>query len=418
MAVKSLNPEKPMKRPRVFIYRWVLPLMVILGAILLQPHSLQARIGDNLQVRGYVQGMPVRIAADLAEPLGDGSWMEYRLQNRLNLRWTLSSHLTFHWQMRTRLFAGDLVKDINNLAGQVPGISRYAEAIDTDDGLINLSWLITEQDRWLLHYISDRLYLEWFYSDWNVRIGRQRVNWGVNMITNPNDLFNIYSFYDFDYPERPGTDAVRVRRYLGFSSRLELAVSPGNDLQNSVAAMLYAFNLRGYDVQVIGGYYRERLTTGAGWAGNLRGAGLKGEVMFYADLDEQGGNRSTNFIASASIDYMFPDNLFMVAEILYNKEGGRESFALMGEPLTPDNPSFSRYQGTIQGSYPIHLLVDGTLAVIWYPDERSVFLSPSVTWSVMTDLDLQVLAQVFAGSSDSAFAHVNNVVMASLRYNF
>lgn len=418
MALKTLNPEHPMKRHSIVIYRWLLPLMVILVAILQQPRSSQARIGDKLHLRGYVQGMPVRIAADLPGPLGDGSRMEYRLQNRLDLRWTLSSYVTFHWQMRTRLFAGDLVKDINDLAGQVSGVPRYADAIDRDDGLVNLSWLITEQDQWLLHYIPDRLYLEWFRSDWNVRIGRQRVNWGVNMITNPNDIFNIYSFYDFDYPERPGTDAVRIRRYLGFSSRLELAVSPDSDLQNSVAAMLYAFNWQGYDIQVIGGYYRERLTTGAGWAGNLRGAGLKGEVMFYADLDEQEGDSSTNFIASASIDYMFPNSLFMVTEILYNKEGGRESFVLLGEPLAPDNPSFSRYQGTIQGSYPIHLLVDGTLAVIWYPDERSVFLSPSVTWSVMTDLDLQVLAQVFAGSSDSAFAHINNVVMASVRYNF
>jgi len=204
---------------------------------LVMPDRADGWTGDNLHVRGYVQGMPLRISADLPEPIGDGSWMEYRLQNRLNVRWTPSTHVTFHWQMRTRLFAGDLVGDINDWAVEIPGFPRYAEAIDVDDGLVNLSWLIADYDRWLLHYIPDRLYMEWNRGDWNVRLGRQRVNWGVNMITNPNDIFNIYSFYDFDYPERPGSDAIRIQRFLGFSSRMELAVSPDRDLENSVAAM-------------------------------------------------------------------------------------------------------------------------------------------------------------------------------------
>jgi len=410
----------------------LIPLLALLFGTLL-PEPARGQLGDNLHVRGYVQGMPLRISADLPEPLGDGNWMEYRLQNRINVRWTPSTHVTFHWQMRTRLFAGDLVRDINRWAddiqdiqryteaidvNDIPHIQRYAEAIDVDDGLVNMSWLIAEEDSWLLHYIPDRLFLEWNRGDWNVRMGRQRVNWGVNMITNPNDIFNIYSFYDFDYPERPGSDAIRIQRFLGFSSRMELAVSPDRDLENSVAAMLYSFNTRGYDIQLIGGYYRERIATGAGWAGNLRDAGLKGEVMFYADIDETDGSRATNFIASASIDYMFPNSLFLVTEALYNKEGGMDEFSLLAEPLTPDNPSFSRFQFTAHGSYPIHPLLDGTLAAIWYPDEQAVYLSPSATLSVMTDLDLQVLAQVFVGSDDSAFANAGNVVMASLRYNF
>ncbi len=390
--------------------------VLVFGTIL--PEPARGQSGDNLHVRGYVQGMPLRISADLPEPIGDGNWMEYRLQNRINVRWTPSTHVTFHWQMRTRMFAGDLVRDINRWAEEIPDFQRYADAIDVDDGLVNMSWLIAEEDRWLLHYIPDRLYLEWNRGDWNVRLGRQRVNWGVNMITNPNDIFNIYSFYDFDYPERPGSDAIRIQRFLGFSSRMELAVSPDRDLENSVAAMLYSFNARGYDIQLIGGYSRERIASGVGWAGNLRDAGLKGEVMFYADIDETDGSRATNFIVSASIDYMFPNSLFLVTEALYNKEGGMDDFSLLAEPLTPDNPSFSRFQFTAQGSYPIHPLVDASLAAIWYPDEQAVYLSPSATWSVITDLDLRVLAQVFISSGDSAFANAGNVVLASLKYNF
>ncbi len=387
-------------------------LLPFLGASLLalagMPSAAEAQLGDGLRIGGHIQGNPVVISTAFPEPLGEGTWTEYRLQNRLNVRWTPSSNLTLHWQMRTRLFSGDLVRDI-------PG---YADAVHRDDGLINLSWMISEGDDWLLHYLPDRLYAEWSRRDWNVRLGRQRVNWGVNMITNPNDIFNIYSFYDFDYRERPGSDALRVQRFIGFGSRFEVALSPARDLEESVAAALYAFRAGGYDVQVIGGYFRKRITTGAGWAGDFRGAGIKGETMFFADLDETGGHRETNFIASASVDYLFANSLFLTVELLYNHEGGREDFLLMAEELTPDNPSFSRYQATVHLTYPIHPLVDGSLAAMVYPDEEAVFLSPSVTLSVTEDLDFRLLGQVFGGSDDSVFADTGHLVTASLRYHF
>jgi len=55
---------------------------------------------DNLHISGYVQGMPVWISADLPEPFETDSFWEYRLQNRLNVRYDLSSSFTFNWQMR------------------------------------------------------------------------------------------------------------------------------------------------------------------------------------------------------------------------------------------------------------------------------------------------------------------------------
>ncbi len=395
-----MNPDR--------IYPTIVAIFSTLLLVTGFPGIVQAQFGDNLRIRGYVQGNPVWISAELPEPIGDETWMEYRLQNRLNVRWDAASSLTFHWQMRTRFFGGDLVRDF----------PEYGDGIDTDDGLVNFSWMIARQDSWLLHYIPDRLYSELDRGNWNVRVGRQRVNWGVNMITNPNDIFNIYSFYDFDYPERPGSDAVRIQRFLGFGSRLELAVNPARELENSVAAALYAFNTRGYDVQLIGGYYRSRMASGAGWAGNLRDAGFKGEVMYYADLEEEQGDRETNIIAALSLDYMFPNSMFLVTELLYNKEGGMEEFQLMTFELAPDNPSLSRYQFTAQGTYPIHPLVDGSLATIIYPDEEAVFVSPSVTWSVITDLDFTVLAQFFAGSDDSVLSNAGNVITATLKYNF
>lgn len=397
-------------------------LLTILFAIATLPSDTVARInyGDaavtganagiwkHLHTGGYVQFLPVRISTDLPEPLGSDTWMDYRLQNRLNLRYDATPDLTFHWQMRTRLFAGDLVRDF----------PEYVDDVTRDEGLVDLSWTIVEENDWLLHYIPDRLYAEWDLADWNVRAGRQRVNWGVNMITNPNDIFNIYSIYDFDYPERPGSDAIRIQRFLGFASRFEIAASPARDFENSVAALLYAFHARGYDIQLIGGYYMKQITSGIGWAGNLRGAGLKGETMFYHDIEKENGSRETNFILAVSIDYIFSNSLFLVTEILYNQQGGMDTFQLTAERLAPDNPSFSRYQAAIQLSYPIHPLIDGILTMIGYPDEDSIFISPALRWSVIENLDLEILGQFFIAGDESALARAGDLVTASLKYNF
>lgn len=363
---------------------------------------------DDLRISGYLQAMPVWIDAELPPPFEGDSFWEYRLQNRLNVEWFMTSDLTFNWQMRTRFFAGDLVEDI----------PFYADAIDTDDGYANLSWMIAEEDTWFLHYIPDRLNLDWSTNDWRLTVGRQRINWGINMVSNPNDLFNIYSFYDFDYPERPGADAIRIQHFIDWASRVEIAYSPSKNARNSVAAGMYTFNTKGYDIQLITGYYRHRWAAGGGWAGSIDQTGFKGEVMLFTDLEENEGSRHTNIILALSADHMFDNSLFMIVEGLYNKDGGRDEFLLLGEPLSADNPSFSRYQFTTQGSYPFSPVWNGTLAVIWYPDESAVFISPSITRSVTQNTDLNVLAQIFAGSDDSVFSNAGNVVAASLKWNF
>ncbi len=360
---------------------------------------------DGLQAGGYWQAMPVAIRAELPGDDGSQTFLDYRAQNRLNLRWFASDSFNVTWEMRIRAFAGDLVRN-------VPG---YADAINDDSGYFNLSTLLVDEDDWLLHYNTDRIFAEWSHGEWNLRAGRQRINWGINTVTNPNDLFNIYSIYEFDYPERPGTDALRLQRYTGHSSRWELALSPGDNSADTVAAGLYAFNTNGYDIQLIGGYYREKIALGGGWAGNMEQAGFKGEVMAFADTQ---GERDAHLVAAVSVDYMFDNSVFLIVEGLYNQRGGRDDFVLLGQALSADNPSLSRWQLTSQASYPVNPLLNTSMAAIWYPDEGAVFLSPSLTFSVTRNLDFQLLAQFFAGRSDSDLSNAGQLIAASLKYSY
>ena len=127
---------------------------------------------------------------------------------------------------------------------------------------------------------------------------------------------------------------------------------------------------------------------------------------------------SSAYIAAVSVEYMFRSGMFGVIEALYNHRGGTDDFMLFGATLAPDNPSLTRYQLTSQVRYALHPLVDGSLAAIWYPDEKGAFVSPAVIGSVAQNLDIQVLGQWFAGSGDSIFSNSGRVFTASITWSF
>jgi len=124
----------------------------------------------------------------------------------------------------------------------------------------------------------DRLYLDYTSGNWQFRVGRQRINWGINTAWNPNDIFNAYSFTDFDYEEKPGSDAILAKYYINYASSIEIAVKAFDDWEKAVAGMLFSWNQWNYDFQLLAGYMQNNLVGGGGWAGNLWNAGFKGEI--------------------------------------------------------------------------------------------------------------------------------------------
>ena len=100
----------------------------------------------------------------------------------------------------------------------------------------------------------------------------------------PNDIFNAFNYFDFDYEERPGTDAMRAVYAINSSSSIELAVSPGKTFNQSTEAIMLHYNKWDYDFQVFSGIYQKDFTVGGGWAGNIFGAGFKGEFTIFHSL--------------------------------------------------------------------------------------------------------------------------------------
>ncbi|NTW25018.1 MAG: hypothetical protein HGA37_09980 [Lentimicrobium sp.] len=331
------------------------------------------------------------------------------LNLRLNLGISLPASTRLVIEMRNRLLSGD----------GYWGSNQLLEVFKEDNGWLDLTAASAfGGSKSAVQIMADRLFLEHNAGKWQFRLGRQRINWGINMVSNPNDLFNTYSFFDFDYTERPGSDAIRTQYFINSTSRLELAVAPADQASEAVAALFYGFNYQGYDLQLITAYFHDRLALGGGWAGHIRNAGFKGEATLFSDLS--GEARETDFVVSSSADYIFTNGLYLVLEGLYN--GGYESTEVpeltLIKPLSADNIMFSKFAVTASATYPFSPVFSGSMSAMLLPDIYSVFIAPALVWSLSNSINLTFAAQVFSGGDKSAFSGAGTQLYASFQWSF
>jgi hypothetical protein len=137
------------------------------------------------ELSGYVSGMP---SAVVQRPGGD-IWWQMLVHNRLNFSWQMTEYLRINAGMRNRFMTGSEAM-------------LNPQSISADPGWADMSWnwFTTETGRTqsLLNTTLDRLYVTFEKNNWKLQAGRQRINWGQTFVWNPNDIFNTYSFFDFD----------------------------------------------------------------------------------------------------------------------------------------------------------------------------------------------------------------------------
>jgi len=163
---------------------------------------------------------------------------------------------------------------------------------------------------------------------------------------------------------------------------------------------MYKTNQWNYDFQFLAGYSRENWVLGAGWAGNLGSASLKGEMTYFSPEEETAFDQKA-FVGTISVDHSIKD-FFYNLSYLYNSAGPRELGAegllrLGSRSLTVKNLSPYKHSAFIQAGYQIHPLVNGGMGLMLFPSNKAVFLSPFVSWNVFQDFDIDFIVQGFYG---------------------
>jgi hypothetical protein len=348
---------------------------------------------EKISLQGYLSNM------QSVYHIPDRWLWENNLQNRLNLDLYPAEWLSGSIQLRNRFISGTTVS-------RLPG---YAGSVGMDQGWIDMTWstdgALGDSAGYILTSMVDRLWMQFTFGSLEIKAGRQRINWGQTFVWNPNDIFNSYSYFEVDYPERPGSDAIRVSYYTGNASTLELAAKIDSANQ-ATAALYFRCNILGFDIQLLGGVYQEEdLVLGTGWSGNLGSTAFRGEISYFRDLD-QFRDTSAYLMSSLGFDYTFPNSLMIQAEGLYSAladEMDIQSFLqFYSGNLDVKTLGFTTWTFFANTSYPITPLLNASFATIWYPEWKGAYLGPSLDLSLNSNLDLSLILQYFTARLEDA----------------
>jgi hypothetical protein len=331
------------------------------------------------------------------------------IHNRLNFRYQPDKHFNLRLEVRNRIYYGQLVENYPN----------YANLVTAPQGTFNLSKNWVNQNAVLVNSTIDRASAEYIDDKWDITLGRQRINWGINTVWTPNDIFNTFNYFDFDYEERPGSDAARAQYAFTTSSSIDLAVSPGKTISQNVEALMFHYNKWNYDFQVFSGIYHDDYTAGAGFAGNIKDAGFKGEISYFKPYNH--ASDSGSMAASISLDYGFKNGIYVLVSGLYNGLGSDSIpniAKLTTETLSARNIFPFKYTAFAEITYSFTPILKGTLAGMYSPAGNAFILLPSISYTLADNWTLDLIAQSFYSEQNGNYSSLGTSIYLRLKWGF
>ena len=357
---------------------------------------------------GYVKYMA---SANIVEQGDD--YYDHLIHQRFNFEYRFDEAFRVNLSMRNRVLWGDSTK--------LPG---YSTLIGADAGYWDLTTNWLERGSLIGTSQFDRAYVQWSDNDWQLRAGRSRINWAMNTIWNPNDVFNAYSIYDFDYEERSGTDALSVTRKLDFASSIDVVFSPNQESDLTSYAGRYLYNYQGWDMQVIAGKSNLDRILAGGVAGDIKGAGVRAEVSWFEPTKERWNDveLSSTTVASIESDYSFTSRRNWMGRIAYlyisQPQSADSAAKYLNLPLNAKTLSFSRNTYYADLGFDISPLWRATFATVYYQD-HSYYLSLNSHYSLSDDIQLIGVIQKFDGREDSLFGETPaTLLFAQIKWSF
>lgn len=364
---------------------------------------------DGYQIGGY--GKYLLSSSDLP---GIGRVTDHLFHARLNSRLFITEQMTLGAELRNRIVVG----------GNVENTQNFLATIRAHHDFENFDIVWWDKNSSVGYSELDRFWIDATFGKFQCTIGRQRVAWGTAFVWNPTDLFNPLAILDFDYEERPGVDAVRMQYFNSEVSKIEIVIKPGKTRNESVIATKMLLNSWKYDFHFLGGVRGHNPFTGFSWSGDIEGAGFRGE-LFSSQINDNAVdlfpalNNKWSSTTTLSVDYTFPNTLYIHSEILYN-DRGVISNASLAVPLMRSLQLLSPARWSLfqEVSYEIHPLVRASAFIIINPNDGSNALVASATWSAMENFDISFFGLFFSGKSQTEYGNFGTTVFVRGKYAF
>ncbi len=257
-------------------------------------------------------------------------------------------------------------------------------------------------------------------------VGRQRIGWGTAHFFSPMDMFNPISPLQVESDERQGVDAMLGEFRSSGGLRWNALYAPQNGFRRSTSAVRLSRTIHNYDFDVVAARFGQDWTTGLDFAGQAKGAGVRGELTFRWRHPTPGVvNISTRDALRLVIgsDYAFANGLYVVGEYFYNQGQPDLSPSHSFDPtvlLQFSNEIFTLHRHFLSAgaSYPLTPLWKlETYVVGDVAGESAVFL-PRLSHSLSANTDLNFGAQLFASSQTGEFHGLSDLAYIEFVFHF
>ena len=334
-------------------------------------------------------------------------------------------------------FTGDVYGDsLNRLRLSLDAKWNRSLTVHVDyDNDLHFGSLITEPDFDLIRQRQSACYLDllhiWVdekHAYWDTSLyrgyltlrhgpaeltaGRQRIAWGTAHFWSPADVFNPISPLQVEEDEREGVDAAQLSIRLPKDLRWSTVYAPQDGIDHSTEATRIATTVHNFDLAVLGGRFRQDWLAGADFAGQLRGAGLRGELTYTSRASSSQSNALRLTFGS---DYAINNKWYVLAEYFYNQ--GQPPGYTPGQPFNPSvllqytNEIYTvqRHFVSAGARYSVTPLLNLQTYAVVDPVGRGVLFLPEASYNLTTNTDLSVGGQLFASSSTGEFHRVPNL---------
>jgi hypothetical protein len=267
------------------------------------------------------------------------------------------------------------------------------------------------------YYAQQSLYrtvLTWSNDATDVRFGRQRIALGTGRFFSALDILNPLSPVTLERDERVGVDALLVEHKLDALSRVSAFYAPDHDASQSTVAALWHANRHNFDFSFVAGRLQGEHMVGVDLAGPVGDAGIRGELTHSRRADGSWYTR-----ALGGLDYAFANTLVLSGELYYDGAGASDPKDYDFRALFAGRVrNVGRHYVALHAGYDITPLLKVGGDFVANLGDHSHYASPSLTYSIETNLDVTLGVQLFTGSTGSEYGTLKDTAFAELQWFF
>ncbi len=349
----------------------------------------------NFDFSGYIFTIPtyqkLSSAIDFYIPSNTIKKNQYSLFSKIRLRPVYNL-----WEDARIEVAAETHIDISHF----PNLLGAAESIYSRQ-IYDAEWNIYEEGDFQMSEYIDRFFFKQTFDNFELTLGRQRINWGVGRIWQPTDRFHPMNPADFTKIEKTGADALSFKYFFGLFTDAEFVVNFRNLIKDYNYGVRFRTNFSPFDISLILGYFDKQPNFGFDLSGNISDAGVRAEGIYVRNRDKPDSSYLRLIIGA---DYQFSSKVYALLEFQYNGEGTTNTemydFTKM---LSGEIMNLGSIYLASRVNIELHPLLILSLNLMQNINDGSGYISPFLMWNALDNLSINAGAMLAYGSKKAEY---------------